>query len=221
MIGVNVPRVLLVSLHLLLSTFYFWSPFLNISGTIQESKMAPSAVTVYPAAAPPSKLLDANSPELELVLATPEESIQCALLNYKSWSGPLAQEAYLRRERHLASQEAALNGAHSGWILVDKSDTKHPRTILAACESIKKRAFVARRGGERAVEEVVVFAIGSVFCREEYRGRGYAVRMMAELQERLETWQQKAGQKTTFTVLFSDIGKVWTPLVVEILEIHG
>ena len=154
-------------------------------------------------------LPDGTSPDLELVLASPDEARECALLNKVSWSGPLSEEAYLRREDHLASIEATANGQLSGWILVSRNDTKSPRTILSACESLRKRAIVASRGGE--VKEVQAFGIASVYCRDEYRGKGYAVRMMSELRRKLETWQQQDGKTTDFTVLYSDIGKVRSP----------
>ena len=153
-----------------------------------------------------SNLPDGASPDLELVQVTPEEAKECFLLNSISWRGPLSIEAFLRREAHLASQEATVNGGLTGWILVDKRDVKSPRTVLSACESLRKRAFVARRGG--VAKEVLAFGVGSVYCREEYRGKGYAVRMMKELSKKLESWQQEGGTKTDFSVLYSDIGKV-------------
>ena len=58
------------------------------------------------------------------------------------------------------------------------------------------------------MENSVSHGIGSVFCNPEYRGRGYAQRMMAELGKKLDTWNQGQGTKTYFTVLYSDIGKV-------------
>ena len=174
--------------------------------------MSPSGPDLRPApAVDPSSLPDGGSPNLELAPATPEEVKECILLNSAAWRGPLSTEVFLRREAHLASQVAAVDGGLSTWILVDKNDKRSPRTVLSACESLRKRAFVARRGSQ--AEEVVVFGIGSVYCRDAYRGKGYAVRMMKELSKKLEDWQQKDGNKTHFTVLYSDIGKVSFVLV--------
>jgi hypothetical protein len=161
---------------------------------------------IAPVAADPATLPDGDSPDLDLVLATREELIQCALLNFKSWAGPLTIDAYIKREEHLWEQEASKNGGLSSWILVDKNDTKKPRTILAACESLRKRALVAKKGGQ--VQDVLAYGIGSVFCREEYRGKGYALRMMAEIRKKLEFWQRQNDLPNKFTVLYSDIGKV-------------
>ena len=160
-----------------------------------------------PQAVDPATLPNGDSPDLELVIASPEELQQCILLDFTSWGGPLSAEAYLRREEHLWATDLSQNGGLSGWILVDRNDQKSPRNILAACESIRKRALVASKTAKE-VKDTWAFAIGSVYCREEYRGKGYAVRMMAELRQKLEYWQQKGGLKTEFTVLYSDIGKV-------------
>ena len=159
-----------------------------------------------PPPVPFSELPPGNSPNLAIVPATPVEYRQCVLLNCPSWSGPLSTEAYIRRETHLAAQTVTINGGLSCWILVDKTESKRPRTILAACESQRKRALVAEKGGK--VREVITYGIGSVYSREEYRGKGYGLRIMAELRKRLENWQPEEERRTDFTVLYSDIGKV-------------
>ena len=91
-------------------------------------------------------------------------------------------------------------------MLVDISSAADSRTILASCETYRKRALVKRQDGQ--VREVISHGIGSVFCNPQLRGRGYAGRMFRELGKLLETWQQQEGQKADFTVLYSDIGKV-------------
>ena len=158
-----------------------------------------------------ARLPDSNSPTIQLVQATDQELDTCAELNGASWSGPLSLEAYLRREKHLSSQALTVNGGATVWILVDTADSNQPRRILSACESLRKRALVARPG--EGIEEIISHGIGSVYCREEYRGHGYARRMMDELGKKLEFWQQEAGNRAMFNVLFSDIGKVRFPLI--------
>jgi predicted GNAT family acetyltransferase len=76
------------------------------------------------------------------------------------------------------------------------------RRVLAGCETYRKKALVAARG---EVKEVVAHAVGSVFCPEQFRGRGYGARMMQEVGKVLESWQ---AEHCLFSVLFSDIGKV-------------
>lgn len=78
------------------------------------------------------------------------------------------------------------------------------RPILASCETLQKKGYVASSGGLKAV---VTHGIGSVFCRHEYRGRGYASRMIFELGKKLETWQQQEGSRASFSMLWSDIGR--------------
>ena len=183
-----------------------------------------------------SRLPSSSSPSLSLVPATPAEKEDCWRINAQSWRGALDVSSYLQREQHLQNQEQNRDGGIVFWILVDttlKSDNTspitiqngftnganrtdlasatncgetQPRHIFASCESLRKRAMVSR-GGKH--EEILVWGVGSVFVREEYRGRGYAGRMMDELGRKLETWGQENNGKTAFTVLFSDIGKVW------------
>ena len=117
---------------------------------------------------------------------------------------------YLRREMHLENQKFTKDGGITFWILVDSTLAPDDRPILASCESLRKRALVARAG---KVEDVVSHGIGSVFCNPEYRRRGYAQRMMQELGKKLDTWNQYDGKRTEFTVLYSDIGKVCNRIV--------
>ena len=147
-----------------------------------------------------------DSPTIALVHPTSEEKTRTWKLNGSSWRGRLSLEAYLRREEHLASQALCCDEGMSFWILVDTASTGSSRAILASCESFRKRALIKRPGKD--VQEIVSHGIGSVFCNPEYRGRGYARRMMNELARQLDSWQQKSGEKAYFTVLYSDIGKV-------------
>jgi GNAT superfamily N-acetyltransferase len=149
-----------------------------------------------------SNLPDSRSPTLILTHPTEAEKVRQFTLNGASWRGALSLEAYLRREIHLASQEATHNGGISFWALVDKADLD-TRRVLCACETYRKRAVVASKG---TVQVSVVHGIGSVFCPPEFRGRGYAGRMMEMLGAQLSNWQATEG--CPFSVLFSDIGKV-------------
>lgn len=158
--------------------------------------------------APPfSDLPSSDSPSLALFHPSPEEKLGTWKLNGSSWQGRLSLEAYVRREEHLASQPATRDGGQTFWILADTASAPNSRTILASCESFRKRALVSREDGQ--VQEVTSHGIGSVFCNPELRGRGYAARMLSELGAALAEWQQKDGQTADFTVLYSDIGKVF------------
>ncbi|KAL8871595.1 MAG: hypothetical protein Q9174_002607 [Haloplaca sp. 1 TL-2023] len=149
-----------------------------------------------------------SSPTLRLVQATDAEVLECSTLGSTIWKGPLDLEAYLRREAHLRNTDLARDGGITYWVLVDTElpqAREGPRRILSSCETIRKRGLVARSGGN--VKEVISHGIGSVFCDPRYRSKGYAQRMMVELAQILDTWQQKEGDHADFSVLWSDIGK--------------
>ena len=150
----------------------------------------------------------ATSPNLVLVTPTPEERLECLRINGAAWRGCLDIEQYIQREDLLFRQEMTKDGALSCWILVERQLPPNNRTILSSCETFAKRAFLAHDG---KVEDIVAHTVGSVFCRSEFRGRGYAKRMIAELAKVLETWQQDQSvrKKTIFSTLYSDIGKTF------------
>lgn len=152
----------------------------------------------------------ADSPTLALSCPTPIEKRHIDLINGESFKGRLSLSAYLRREDVLSQQALTRNGGSTVWILIDTAEPTppdgQPRRILSSCETIRKCALVKPR--HEALKEVISHCIGSVFSNSEYRRRGYTRRMMRELGDKLNTWQQVEGQTTTFTVLYSDIGKV-------------
>lgn len=158
-----------------------------------------------------TNLPPSTSPNLHLVPATPAERIETLKLNSTAWKGRLDLPTYIEREFHLHNQRLTREGL-TCWILVDRTEPEGKRTILGSCETYRKRAFVAHQG---RVEDVPTHGVGSVYCRAEFRGRGYARRMVEELSRVLDTWQMeeredgKLGRqgRSVFSVLFSDIGK--------------
>ncbi|KAJ5610956.1 hypothetical protein N7510_007675 [Penicillium lagena] len=146
-----------------------------------------------------------DSPDLILVPATPEERIASLKLNSVAWAGPLDLDTYIAREDHLFSQRLTRDGL-TCWILVDRTQPEGQRTILSSCESYRKKALLAYDG---QVEDVATHGIGSVYCRPEFRGKGYAKRMLEELSRQLDTWkmEKEPRKRALFTILFSDIGK--------------
>ncbi|KAI9761031.1 MAG: hypothetical protein M4579_001294 [Chaenotheca gracillima] len=158
-------------------------------------------------------LPDAASPSLALVHPTPEEKLSILKLNVVPWRGPLSVSAYLERENFLFGQPLTKDGGITHWALVDTSVPRESRRILASCESIRKKAFVAvtTEDGRVQVDQVLSHGVGSVFCDPALRGRKYAGRMMKELGKKLRTWQideKVPGRKRClFSVLYSDIGK--------------
>ncbi|KAL4946361.1 hypothetical protein BDV06DRAFT_182849 [Aspergillus oleicola] len=146
-----------------------------------------------------------DSPELELVPATPKERVESIKLNSTEWKGPLDIDAYLAREDTL-HQQRLTRKALIVWVLVDRRQPENVRTILSSCETYRKTAMVARDG---KLEEASVQGVGSVFCRSDFRGKGYAKRMFQELSKKMDAWSMEGEhkRKPTFSILFSDIGK--------------
>lgn len=147
-----------------------------------------------------------TSDDLVLVPASDLEYLQTWHLNAGEWRGPLSLEQYLRRERTLQTIDLTKDGRITAWILTSDKIPRNAdgtRPILASCETLLKHAYLAKNG---KLQEILAHGIGSVYCRSEYRGNGYAGRMMVELGKVMETWQQPNGTKGTFSVLYSDIG---------------
>jgi GNAT superfamily N-acetyltransferase len=155
------------------------------------------------------QLPDAASPSLHLSHPTPSEKTAIWTLNSKNWGAALTLPGYLERETHMATVPSlSQEGGITYWILVEKNSTPDLRPILGSLETIRKRALVARNG---QVKEVITHGIGSVFCNPQYRGKGYASRMLRELGPTLKDWQTNKGvegrEECAFSILYSDIGK--------------
>ena len=154
-----------------------------------------------------------DSPDIRLDLLTPAEHLAQTDANSSEWSGALNKEQYFRREALLADQDLTRNGGLTAWGLVHQPNGAEGRRVLAGCETYRKNGFVRRKDGK--VEEGVVHGVGSVFSPPEFRGQGYAGRMMRELGEKLRGWQvedvdvdgKRGEEKVIGSVLFSDIGK--------------
>jgi hypothetical protein len=145
-----------------------------------------------------------NSEEIYLDIATQEELLAQQHVNSTEWRGALDLETYLRREEHLANQDLTRDGALTGWVLAYQPHDSYKRQVLCGCETYRKKALVSRNG---SVEETICYGVGSVFCPPEFRGKGYAGRMMSDLGKKLRSWQDGNVKKPLFSVLFSDIGK--------------
>lgn len=153
-----------------------------------------------------------DSPTLALVHPTEEEQLIQSKLNGAEWRGALSAAAYLRREVTLSQQALTREGGITYWILVDTALKNNPldpdsgtRLPLASCETYRKKALVWRDG---KLQEVVSHGIGSVFCAQHLRKRGYAQRLMTDMGKALRRHQVDEQRECLFTILYSDIGKV-------------
>jgi hypothetical protein len=160
-----------------------------------------------PSAIPLSDLPSLKSTNVELVVARDTEHLQCSRMNGAEWRGPLTIEQYLKREKHIMAQNLTKGGKEAGWLLTCSTlspDQQGNRPILASCETIPSQAFVARNG---KLDSALIQGVGSVFTRPEHRGNSYASRMLTDLGQKLETFQQSDHTRSPFSILFSDIGQ--------------
>lgn len=148
-------------------------------------------------------LPSASSPNLHLAHPTLSERRQTWRKNAVDWGKALPLPTYMAREETLSTATSLVqSGGLTHWILVDRSLPPDQRPILASCESIRKRTLV-KTPGSAAVREQLSHGVGSVFCYPEFRGHGYASRMMREVGAALRDWQGDVA----CSMLYSDIGK--------------
>ncbi|KAI0193417.1 hypothetical protein EV127DRAFT_16960 [Xylaria flabelliformis] len=138
---------------------------------------------------------EASDESLVLTHPTAAEKEQTWTLNHREWGGALDLPAYLKREPFLAATPLAADDGMVHWILTTE-DASSPmtgqdeqkRSVLASCETIRKRVLYAPRTGKDGVKEGLGYGIGSVYTYPEFRGKKYAARMLRELGEVLKTW---------------------------------
>ncbi|KAI1387614.1 uncharacterized protein F4822DRAFT_430361 [Hypoxylon trugodes] len=151
-------------------------------------------------------LPNSDAPELHLSHPTENECVKIWTNTSTSWGDSLELPEYLEESLFLTTIPLAKDGGMTTWILVDKNLPPDNRPIVCSCESFYKRSLTSDADGN--VEDVVVHGIASVFCPEEYRGRGYAARHMKELARLLRNWQSDYA-KVVGSVSYSDIEKAY------------
>jgi GNAT superfamily N-acetyltransferase len=155
-----------------------------------------------------SSLPDASSPDLILTQATPLERERVWALHHRKWGGILTLEQYIAREAYLRNVPLQKDGGITHWILTD-STQPDGRPILSSCDTYRKRALSCTPAGE--LTDGIAHGIGAVFTDPQYRGKGYASRMLKELGPALKAWQaggqQQPAGTALFSILYSDIGK--------------
>lgn len=136
---------------------------------------------------------DASDRSLVLTHPTAAEKEQTWRLNHGEWGGPLDLPAYLQREPFLESTALGADGGMLHWILTQGHDGKgeQERSVLASCETIRKRVLYALPEDAGEVREGLSYGIGSVYTYPEFRGKKYANRMLGELGEVLKTWPEE------------------------------
>ncbi|KLU92492.1 hypothetical protein MAPG_11437 [Magnaporthiopsis poae ATCC 64411] len=155
----------------------------------------------------------ASAPFLVLAHPTNSELRRIWTMTHGPWGPALSLEDYIEREAYLYTIPGSKDGLQTSWILTDGRLPPDERPILSSCDTYRKPAAVSYPPPPApvtatAAADVVAHGIGAVFTDPEFRGQGYASRMMREVGEALRTWQA-ADEKThaLFSVLYSDIGK--------------
>jgi hypothetical protein len=153
-----------------------------------------------------------DSPTLALRPSTDEERVTQWSLCAKTW-GADGIEEFVEGERHLAVQLGLETGGIRHWILVDIAEEVQPghqRTILSSLENLRRRAVYSYdENGSRKVEDTTCYGVAAVHCPKEYRGRGYARRMITEIGRLLRADIPNFGlEKCLFSVLYSGVGAV-------------
>jgi hypothetical protein len=143
----------------------------------------------------------------KLAAPTQEELLRIWTSTHPSWGAALSLQSYLDRETSQIDIPLARNGGLSRWILTTDAAGSPQRPLLSSCETLRKRAVVRDAGvavgGQ--VRDVAAHGVGSVFTDAEHRRKGYAGLMMGKLGEALG----KGSEEPLFSVLYSDIGKVF------------
>lgn len=145
-----------------------------------------------------------DSLNIHLSHPTSLESLAIWKLTSNVWNGALTAEQYIEEAAYLLTVPLNRDGGMTQWVLVDRTLPPDQRPVLASCETIRKRCYVQSSDG--TVREGICHGVASVFCHPGYRERGYASRMMRELNAVLRNWQGEE-RKVAASVLFSDIGK--------------
>ena len=152
------------------------------------------------------QLPDARSPALYLTHPTKGEFEKIYSLSFLAWGDALSLPQYLEESEFLTTVPLAKDGGMQVWMLTDRTLSPDRRPILCSCETFRKRAFVTDTQGQ--LTEAIIYGIASVFCNPEYRGRGFAARLMWELAAMLPNWQVES-RRCVGSVLYSDIGKTY------------
>ncbi|EFX05759.1 hypothetical protein CMQ_3828 [Grosmannia clavigera kw1407] len=158
------------------------------------------------------KLKASSDPTLVLTHPTAAERERIWTQTHGMWGSALSLEQYVAREAFLTTAPLASDGGITHWILTDSTELPDRRPILSSCESLRKPAAVSSTStGTAVVTDGMAHGVGSVFTDPQFRGQGYAGRMLTELGPRLKDWQ--AGGDNThrplFSILYSDIGKTF------------
>lgn len=133
----------------------------------------------------------------------------------RRWTPPYTLNGFLALEEHIAS-----SGAQQ-WLTFEEKfeegfqDEQHiPRrgNIVGGFKTIPRRALLATRSADNQVRvEEVHGCMGiSLFVFEEYRRKGFALKMVEESTKVVQAYSAAQNQEARFFGFFSYVGKVFS-----------
>ncbi|KAH7105985.1 hypothetical protein BKA62DRAFT_651637 [Auriculariales sp. MPI-PUGE-AT-0066] len=114
-----------------------------------------------------------------LYAATSEQVLESRKRTHVQWGRGASLSEYLKRDARLDIHEHARDGRLITWVLAPRNDPSS-LDFLCACETYRREGFALAPGATIA-DEVVLFAVASVFTPERHRRKGAARRMMSLL----------------------------------------
>ncbi|KAH3688788.1 hypothetical protein WICPIJ_000232 [Wickerhamomyces pijperi] len=127
--------------------------------------------------------------------------------NSEVWRGPMTPEEYNEREEKAARLQISLqdHSNYAGLYCFSFKDLSLPDNggkldqIVAACETLNKRAWVVVNG---ELKEIIAPCVGGVYTLPQHRKKGYAEKMISAVNE---YWKEKLPSDT-FMFLMSEVG---------------
>lgn len=115
--------------------------------------------------------------------------------NYEEWGRGLTHAEYLGREQHLGSQPPCLDGNISYWSYEElqnnnqqqqqhelngnsnnNNNNKSNWKMVSCCETLTRPAYYKIKN--KPIGETICHSIGAVFTPAQYRGKGYAKKLL-------------------------------------------
>lgn len=150
-------------------------------------------------------LPDVSSPSVVLLQANPQQQQSSWRANQTTWAPSLTLQQHIERETYFLDAPLNRNGGLTPWILSDTSLAEEDRPLLSSLETIRKPA-IYRDPKDGLVKDVTSYGVASVFTLKEYRGRGYASKLVELMGSELASRQAASPGAAQFSFLYSDIG---------------
>lgn len=134
------------------------------------------------------------------------------LRNHVEWGGGMTIDQYLLREKGCRVRLTSESTRMTNWALQVKND-RGEWEIVSACETQRRQAYLKVKG--QPVETTINQSIGAVFTAEQYRGKGYAAKMLEAVTKVLKTWQlpenlSEEAKDHVLLTLWSDVGDYYS-----------